>query len=35
MEEVEQQFDHLAQAGVYAEALDLITREAHVFPPGE
>lgn len=32
MEEVEQQFDHLAQVGAYAEALDLVTREAHIFP---
>jgi hypothetical protein len=32
MEEVEQQFDHLAQVGAYAEALDLVTREAYVFP---
>jgi len=32
MEEVEQQYDHLAQAGAYAEALDLVTREAHIFP---
>jgi len=32
LEEIEQQFDHLAQAGAYAEALELITREAHLFP---
>lgn len=32
VEEVEQQFDHLAQVGAYAEALDLVTREAHLFP---
>ena len=32
LEEIEQQYDHLAQAGAYAEALDLITREAHLFP---
>jgi predicted esterase len=32
IEEVEQQFDHLAQTGAYAEALDLVTREAHIFP---
>jgi predicted esterase len=31
-EEVEQQYDHLVQAGAYAEALELATREAHVFP---
>ena len=30
--EVEQQFDHLYQAGSFAEALDLATREAHIFP---
>jgi predicted esterase len=30
--EVEQQFDTLVQAGAYAEALDLITHEAHIFP---
>ena len=32
LEEIEQQFDHLAQAGAYAEALELVTREAHLFP---
>jgi predicted esterase len=32
VEEVEQQFDHLAQSGAYAEALALVTREAHLFP---
>jgi predicted esterase len=32
LEEVEQQFDHLVQAGSYSEALELITREAHLFP---
>lgn len=31
-EEVEQQFDHLFQAGAYAEALELATREANIFP---
>lgn len=31
-EEVEQQFHHLVQDGAYAEALDLVTREGHVFP---
>jgi predicted esterase len=31
-QEVEQQFHHLAQSGAYTEALDLVTREAHVFP---
>jgi predicted esterase len=31
-EEVEQQFDHLFQTGAYSEALDLVTREAHIFP---
>lgn len=31
-EEVEQQFHHLFQTGAYAEALELVTREAHVFP---
>lgn len=31
-EEVEQQFHHLVQDGAYAEAFDLVTREAHVFP---
>jgi len=30
--EVEQQFHHLNQAGAYAEALELVTREASVFP---
>jgi hypothetical protein len=30
-QEVELQFHHLAQSGAYAEALDLVTREAHVF----
>lgn len=30
--EIEQQFHHLAQAGEYAEALELVTREAHLFP---
>jgi hypothetical protein len=30
-QEIEQQFHHLVQAGAYAEALDLITREAHSF----
>ena len=30
-QEVEQQFHHLVQSGSYAEALDLITQEAHVF----
>jgi hypothetical protein len=35
MEEVEQQFDHLAQVGAYAEVLDRVTREAHIFPLGE
>lgn len=29
--EVEQEFHHLVQAEAYAEALDLITREAHIF----
>jgi len=32
MEEVEQQYDHLYQTGAYAEALELVTREAHIFP---
>ena len=32
LEQVEQQFDHLVQAGSYAEALELVTREAHLFP---
>ena len=31
-EEVEQEFDRLFQTGAYAEALDLVTREAHIFP---
>jgi predicted esterase len=31
-EEVEQQFHHLFQTCAYAEALELVTREAHVFP---
>jgi A/B hydrolase-like, N-terminal domain len=31
-EEVEQQYDHLYQIGAYAEALELVTREAHIFP---
>jgi predicted esterase len=31
-EEVEQQFHHLFQTGAYAEALELATREAHIFP---
>jgi hypothetical protein len=30
--EVEQQFHQLFQDGAYAEALDLVTREAHIFP---
>jgi len=30
-QEVEQQFHHLVQAASYAEALDLVTQEAHVF----
>lgn len=32
VQEVEQQFDHLAQSGAFAEALDLVTREQHIFP---
>jgi predicted esterase len=32
LEEVEQRFDHLVETGAYAEALELITREAHLFP---
>jgi predicted esterase len=32
IEEVEQQFHRLYQAGAYAEALELATREAHLFP---
>lgn len=31
-EEIEQQFDQLAQSGAYAQALDLVTRNAHYFP---
>lgn len=31
-EEVEQQYHHLYQIGAYAEALELVTREAHIFP---
>lgn len=31
-EKIEQQFHHLAQAGKYTEALELVTREAHLFP---
>ena len=30
-QEVEQQFHHLVQSCAYAEALDLVTREAHIF----
>jgi predicted esterase len=30
-EEVEQEYDHLFQTGAYAEALELVTREAHIF----
>lgn len=30
--EVEQRFHHLYQGGAYSEALDLINREAHIFP---
>lgn len=30
-QEVEQLFHHLVQSGAYAEALDLVTREANVF----
>jgi predicted esterase len=30
--EVEQQYHHLYQIGAYAEGLELVTREAHVFP---
>lgn len=30
-QEIEQQFHHLVQSGSYAEALELVTREAHVF----
>jgi predicted esterase len=30
-QEAEQQFHHLVESGAYADALDLITREAHVF----
>jgi len=32
LEEIEQQYDHLVASGAYAEALDLATREAHLFP---
>jgi hypothetical protein len=32
VQEVEQQFDHLAQSGAYAKALDLVTKEQHIFP---
>ena len=32
VQEIEQQYDHLVQAGAYAEALELATREAHQFP---
>jgi predicted esterase len=32
LEEVEQQFDHLVEVGAYGEALELVTREAHLFP---
>ena len=32
LEEIEQQYDHLVQAGAYAEALELINREGHLFP---
>ena len=31
-EEIEQQFHHLYQTGAYAEALELATRAAHIFP---
>lgn len=30
--EIEQRFHHLVQSGEHAEALDLVTREAHIFP---
>ena len=30
--EIEQEYDRLAAAGAYAEALELVTREAHRFP---
>jgi hypothetical protein len=30
--DVEQEYDHLYQAGAYTAALELATREAHVFP---
>ncbi len=32
LQEIEQQYDHLVQSGAYADALDLATREAHLFP---
>lgn len=32
LEEIEQQYDHLAATGAYTEALDLVTRNAHLFP---
>lgn len=32
LQEIEQQYDHLVQAGDYAEALELIDREGHLFP---
>jgi hypothetical protein len=32
VEEVEQQYHHLYQTSAYAEALELATREAHIFP---
>jgi predicted esterase len=32
LEEIEQQYDHLAATGAYAEALALVTRSAHLFP---
>jgi len=30
--EIEEQYHHLAASGAYAEALDLVTRNAHLFP---
>ncbi len=32
IEEIEQQFHHLYHAGSYAETLELLTREGHLFP---
>ena len=32
LQEIEQRYDHLAATGAYAEALDLVTRSAFLFP---